>query len=134
MDHIQITAQAVAEAITIERKRSADEIARLRTQVVKAFADAKGRAGVVLSEENDRLIDEIEQLRKSLADLTDQACEMEAEIERLCSGREVIDQIIGNWRNPQYLKLHAGDLTEQELRTVRAVLEAVRLQISQSLL
>lgn len=47
---------------------------------------------------------------------------------------DIVREIISNWRNPQYLKLHAGEMTAQEVRTVRAVLEAVGIQITESLM
>lgn len=48
--------------------------------------------------------------------------------------RETIADIFGNWQNPQYLRLHAGEMTAQETRTVRAVLHAVHIQVRESLL
>ena len=48
--------------------------------------------------------------------------------------RATIDEIFANWRNSQYLKLHAGEMTAQELRTVRAVLGAVHVQVTESLM
>jgi hypothetical protein len=50
-----------------------------------------------------------------------------------CGGRASVNDIINNWMNPQYLKLHAGEMTAQEVRTVRAVLGAVRHQIGETL-
>jgi len=78
MNHIQITAQAVAEAIAIERKRSADEIEKLRAALDMVTEDLRYQEAMAEEIGKDR-----EQLQKSLADLTDQACAMEAEIERL---------------------------------------------------
>jgi uncharacterized protein YicC (UPF0701 family) len=51
---------------TFLAEEAADEIERLQAQVTEAFEDAKMRSGVVLSEENDRLIAEIERLRGAL--------------------------------------------------------------------
>ena len=42
---------------------------------------------------------------------------------------ERIDGIIRQWQVPSYLRLHAGEMSAQEVRTVRAVLESIRSQI-----
>lgn len=47
--------------------------------------------------------------------------------------RAIVHEIIGNWSNPQFLRLHAGEMSAQEVRTVRAVLHAVGIQITESL-
>jgi hypothetical protein len=47
--------------------------------------------------------------------------------------RQIVNEIIANWSNSQYLKLHAGEMTAQEVRTVRAVLKVVGQQITESL-
>jgi hypothetical protein len=44
--------------------------------------------------------------------------------------QEEIKRIIANWMNPQYMRLHAGEMTAQEVRTVRAVVECVGREIT----
>ena len=44
-----------------------------------------------------------------------------------------IARIISNWRNPRYMKLHAGEMTAQEVRTVRAIVKAVGWEINEIL-
>lgn len=53
--------------------------------------------------------------------------------EEVMTNRAVVERIIADWSNPQFLRLHAGELTAQEVRTVRAVLKAVGHQIIESL-
>jgi hypothetical protein len=43
--------------------------------------------------------------------------------------REEIRRVISNWMNPQYMKLHAGEMTAQEIRTVRAIVDCVGREI-----
>jgi hypothetical protein len=43
--------------------------------------------------------------------------------------REDIRRIVANWMNPQYMKLHAGEMTAQEVRTVRAIVDCVGREI-----
>jgi hypothetical protein len=43
--------------------------------------------------------------------------------------RDEIRRIIANWMNPQYMKLHAGEMTAQEVRTVRAIVDCVGREI-----
>lgn len=45
MEHIQITAQAVAEAIAIERKKTAAEIGRLQATILWALGETPDAAG-----------------------------------------------------------------------------------------
>lgn len=40
-----------------------------------------------------------------------------------------VNEVISNWSNVQYLRLHAGEMSAQEIRTVRAILAAVRVQL-----
>lgn len=37
--------------------------------------------------------------------------------------------IIDRWQDPDYIRLHAGEMTAQEMRSVLAVLRAVRAEI-----
>lgn len=43
--------------------------------------------------------------------------------------REQARRVIVNWMNPQYMKLHAGEMTAQEVRTVRAIVDCVGREI-----
>lgn len=43
--------------------------------------------------------------------------------------RQDIKRIIVNWMNPQYMKLHAGEMTAQEVRTARAIVDCVGREI-----
>ena len=44
-----------------------------------------------------------------------------------------IRRVIANWSNPQYMRLHAGEMTAQEVRTVRAILKVVGWEITEAL-
>ena len=48
--------------------------------------------------------------------------------------RADIDRIFANWMNSQYMKLHAGEMTAHEVRTVKAVLKVARFEVCQALL
>jgi hypothetical protein len=41
------------------------------------------------------------------------------------------DQILHQWQIPSYLRLHAGEMSAQEVRTVGAVLKAIRAALRQ---
>ena len=39
-------------------------------------------------------------------------------------------EIVDRWLNPDHIRLHAGEMAPQEMRTVLAVLRAVRSEIA----
>lgn len=48
--------------------------------------------------------------------------------------RNAINRVFANWQNSQFMKLHAGEMTAQEVRTVRAVVKVIAWEINQILL
>ena len=41
----------------------------------------------------------------------------------------IVLRIIDKWQDPDHIRLHAGEMTTQEMRSVLAVLRAVRAEI-----
>lgn len=41
-------------------------------------------------------------------------------------------RVLDTWLDPDHIRLHAGEMTTQELRSVLAVLRAVRAELAQS--
>jgi hypothetical protein len=44
----------------------------------------------------------------------------------------IVLRIIDKWQDPDHIRLHAGEMTNQEMRSVLAVLRAVRAEIVRS--
>ena len=47
--------------------------------------------------------------------------------------REEVNLIFERWQSTPYLLLHAGEMSVQEIRTVKAVLKAVQEQVDSAL-
>ncbi len=47
--------------------------------------------------------------------------------------RNAINRIFANWQNPQFMKLHAGEMTAQEVRTVKAVVRVIGWEVNEVL-
>lgn len=45
------------------------------------------------------------------------------------AGRQQAVAVIDKWLDPQHIKLHAGEMTAQEMRSVLAVLRGIRAEI-----
>lgn len=43
-----------------------------------------------------------------------------------------VEQILNKWTRPDHIRLHAGEMTVQELRTVVAVVKAIAVEIGRS--
>lgn len=46
---------------------------------------------------------------------------------------DTIRYILASWSKAQHIRLHAGEMTAQEMRSVKAVVAAIRREIEQQL-
>lgn len=49
------------------------------------------------------------------------------------ANRNAIARVFANWQNPQFMKLHAGEMTAQEVRTVKAIVNVIAWEINEIL-
>jgi hypothetical protein len=44
----------------------------------------------------------------------------------------IVLPVLDKWSKPDYIRLHAGEMTSQEMRSVQAVLKAIRAELARS--
>lgn len=103
--------EAMQPAILAERERCADEIAALREQLA----------------ESDRNAERLEALLDPHVSWNGEppVAILSAEQRGAEREREAWNLEIAKWKRRDYLSLHAGEVTDQEFRTVIAVLNAI---------
>lgn len=72
-----------------------------------------------------------------LLEILENLNQIKIELEEAKSARWIksleIQTILKNWQRADYIRLHAGEMTAQEMRSVKAVVRAIEANINEKL-
>jgi len=113
-------------------QRLLDEIERTRAELSAVLGDWNALVAASGSKTNGAAIGhvaemraEIERLRKDAARERNDKDSVVLELGALIQDHAALLRSCAQWQSPDYMRLHAGEMTQQEVRTVQAVLKAI---------